>query len=143
MPKLMGFVGKLYWGSPGTTAATELTIARDVNYKFEPVEGDVSDRASLIELVDVAMIKYSLEFEVNNKDTDSFIAALRTAAATGAAIALANQKAVEEKAALEKSSSERIIFGLSVGALLAFFIGIGLGSSSRKTAAAQAKVSSG
>jgi ABC-type nitrate/sulfonate/bicarbonate transport system permease component len=60
-----------------------------------------------------------------------------------AAIALANQKAVEEKAALEKSSSERIIFGLSVGALLAFFIGIGLGSSSRKTAAAQAKVSSG
>jgi hypothetical protein len=87
MPKLMGFVGKLYWGSPGTTAATELTIARDVNYKFEPVEGDVSDRASLIELVDVAMIKYSLEFEVNNKDTDSFIAALRTAAATGAAIA--------------------------------------------------------
>src|SRR6187200_2078169 len=87
MPKLMGFVGKLYWGSPGTTASTELTIDRDVNYKFEPVEGDVSDRASLIELVDVAMIKYSLEFEVNNKDTDSFIAALRTAAATGAAIA--------------------------------------------------------
>jgi hypothetical protein len=87
MPKLMGFVGKLYWGSPGATASTELTIARDVNYKFEPVEGDVSDRASLIELVDVAMIKYSLEFEVNNKDTDSFIAALRTAAATGAAIA--------------------------------------------------------
>ena len=60
-----------------------------------------------------------------------------------AAIALANLKAAEEKAALEKSSSERIIFGLSVGALLAFFIGIGLGSSSRKTAAAQAKASSG
>jgi len=59
-----------------------------------------------------------------------------------AAISLANQKAVEEKAALEKSSSERIIFGLSVGALLAFFVGIGLGSSSRK-AAASAKVSSG
>ena len=58
-----------------------------------------------------------------------------------AAIALANQKAAEEKAAvereqaaLEKSSSQRIIFGLSVGALLAFLVGIGLGSSSRKTA---------
>lgn len=58
-----------------------------------------------------------------------------------AALALANQKAAEEKAAMEreqaaieKSSSQRIIFGLSVGALLAFLIGIGLGSSSRKTA---------
>ena len=60
-----------------------------------------------------------------------------------AAIALANQKAAEEKAALEKSSSERVIFGLSVGALMAFFIGIGLGSSSRKTSAASAKVSGG
>lgn len=60
-----------------------------------------------------------------------------------AAIALANQKAAEEKAALEKSSSERVILGLSVGALMAFFIGIGLGSSSRKTSAASAKVSSG
>lgn len=59
-----------------------------------------------------------------------------------AAIALANQKAAEEKAALEKSSSERIVFGLSVGALLAFFVGIGLGSSSRKTATASAKASS-
>ena len=58
-----------------------------------------------------------------------------------AAIALVNQKAAEEKAAMEreqaaieKSSALRIIFGLSVGALLAFFSGIGLGSSSRKTA---------
>ena len=64
-----------------------------------------------------------------------------------AAIALVNQKAAEEKAALEreqaaleKSSQQRIIFGLSVGALLAFFIGIGLGSSSRK---AVGKASSG
>jgi hypothetical protein len=87
MAKLMGFVGKLYWGAAGSTASTELTIARDVNYKFEPVEGDVSDRASIIELVDVAMVKFSLEFEVNNKDTDGFIAAVRTAAATGGAIA--------------------------------------------------------
>lgn len=87
MSKLMGFVGKLYWGTPGSTASTELRIARDVNYKFEPVEGDVSDRNSIIELTDVAMVKFSLEFEVNNKDDDPFVAALRAAAATGAAIA--------------------------------------------------------
>jgi hypothetical protein len=51
-----------------------------------------------------------------------------------AAIALANQKAAEEKAAIESASSQRIIFGLGVGALLAFFFGIGLGSSARKVA---------
>lgn len=51
-----------------------------------------------------------------------------------AAIALANQKIAEEKAAIESSSSQRIIFGLGVGALLAFFLGVGLGSSSRKVA---------
>jgi ABC-type nitrate/sulfonate/bicarbonate transport system permease component len=36
---------------------------------------------------------------------------------------------------MESSSSQRIIFGLGVGALLAFFFGVGLGSSSRKVAA--------
>ena len=56
-----------------------------------------------------------------------------------AAIALANQESAEEKAAIESSSSQRIIFGLGVGALLSFFFGIGLGSSARKHAA---KVSS-
>ncbi len=51
-----------------------------------------------------------------------------------AAIALANLKAAEEKAALEKAESQRIIFALGVGALLALFVGIGLGSSARKKA---------
>jgi len=51
-----------------------------------------------------------------------------------AAIALANLKAAEEKAALEKDLSQRIIFALGVGVLLALFVGIGLGSSARKKA---------
>lgn len=51
-----------------------------------------------------------------------------------AAIALANLKAVEERAASEKAESQRIIFALGVGALLALFVGIGLGSSTRKKA---------
>jgi hypothetical protein len=51
-----------------------------------------------------------------------------------AAIALANLKAAEERAALEKAQSQRIIFALGVSALLALFVGIGLGSSARKKA---------
>ena len=51
-----------------------------------------------------------------------------------AAIALANLKVAEEKAALEKAQSQRIIFALGVSVLLALFLGIGLGSSARKKA---------
>jgi hypothetical protein len=59
----MGLEGKLYWGAAGGTASTELTIARDVGYRFEPTEADVSDRASIVELTDVAMVKFALDFE--------------------------------------------------------------------------------
>lgn len=87
MTKRMGFDGKLYWGAAGSTAATELKIARDVSYKLEPTEVDVSDRNSIVDLSDVAGIKFSLEFEVNNQSTDAFIAAFRAASAAGTAIA--------------------------------------------------------
>ena len=86
--KRMGFEGILLWGAAGATAATPLTIARDVGYRFEPTEADVSDRGSKIELTDVAMVKFAIDFEINNQDADPFIAALRIAAATGGAIAL-------------------------------------------------------
>lgn len=87
MAKRMGFEGKLYWGAAGSTASTELTIARDVSYKFENTEADISDRASIIDLMDVAGVKFSLEFEVNNQDTDTFISTVRAAAIAGTAIA--------------------------------------------------------
>ncbi|HJS06194.1 MAG TPA: hypothetical protein VJ809_00995 [Pirellulales bacterium] len=86
--KRMGFEGILLWGAAGATAATPLSIARDMGYRFEPTEADVSDRGSKIELTDVAMVKFAMDFEINNQDTDPFIAALRIAAATGGAIAL-------------------------------------------------------
>lgn len=87
MAKRMGFEGKLYWGTAGSTAATELTIARDVSYKFENTEADISDRASLIDLFDVAGVKFSLEFEVNNNNSNAFIAAVRAATIAGTAMA--------------------------------------------------------
>jgi hypothetical protein len=87
MAKRMGFEGKLYYGTAGGAATTELKIARDVSYRFENVEADISDRNSIIDLFDVAGIGFSLEFEVNNQDTDAFIAAARAAIITGAALA--------------------------------------------------------
>lgn len=87
MAKRMGFEGKLYWGVAGSTAATELTIARDVSYKLEIEEADISDRASIIELVDVGQVKFSLEFEINNQDTNAFLAAMRAAVIAGTAMA--------------------------------------------------------
>lgn len=83
----MGFEGELYWGTAGSTAATELTIARDVSYKWESTEADVSDRSSIIDLSDVAGIKFSLEFEVNNDNSNSFISTMRTAVVAGTAVA--------------------------------------------------------
>lgn len=87
MAKRMGFEGELYWGTAGSTAATLLTIARDVSYKFENTEADISDRGSIVDVFDVAGVKFSLEFEVNNQNTNAFIAAARAATIAGTAMA--------------------------------------------------------
>jgi phage head maturation protease len=87
MTKRMGFEGLLLWGAAGSTASTELKIARDVSYKFENTEADISDRNSIIDLMDVGGVKFSLEFEVNNQDTNAFIAAARAATIAGTAMA--------------------------------------------------------
>lgn len=83
----VGFEGELYWGAAGSTAATLLTIVRDVSYKFEPTLADVSDRASIIEYERPAMVKFSLELECNNDHSNSFVAAARAAAAAGTYLA--------------------------------------------------------
>lgn len=83
----VGFEGKLYHGNAGSTAATELTIARDVSYKFEGQMADVSDRADIIDYERTAKVKFSLEFEVNNEEGNAFILAGRNAAKGGSLIA--------------------------------------------------------
>lgn len=87
MTKRMGYEGKLYYGTAGSTASTELTIVRDLSYKFEPDKADVSDRGSITNLMDVAGISFSIEFEINNQDSNAFVALARAAAATGGAMA--------------------------------------------------------
>lgn len=86
--KYMGFEGVLYWGTAGSTADTELAIARDVSYGLDPEFADISDRSSLFALYDVAQVDFEIQFEINNKESDAFIAALRAAVTGGTAIAL-------------------------------------------------------
>jgi len=86
--KRMGFAGKLMWDAIGATATTELTEARDVSYNIESTEGDVSDRASIFDLADVAGVKFSIEFEVSNKESSTFVAAARAAVVAGTGMAL-------------------------------------------------------
>lgn len=93
MAKRMGFEGKLYHGTAGSTASTELTIARDVAYRFEIDEADISDRASIINLKDVAGVSFSLEFEINNQSTNAFVATLRAAVLAGTALAFKTEDA--------------------------------------------------
>jgi len=87
MAKKMGFEGITLWGAAGSTATTELKIVRDVSYSFENSEADISDRNSIIDLADVAGVKFGLEFEVNNQTTNAFIAAVRAASIAGTAMA--------------------------------------------------------
>lgn len=85
--KRMGFAGKLNWGAIGSSATTELTEARDVSYNIESTEADVSDRASIFDLMDVAGVKFSLEFEVSNLESSAFVAAARAAVVAGTGMA--------------------------------------------------------
>lgn len=88
----MGLEGKLYHGTAGTTAATELTITRDVTLVFDLTLADVSTRASIIDQFMAAGVGFTLDFEVINDDANSFVDTIRGHAAAGTAIAL---KAIE------------------------------------------------
>ncbi len=86
--RLIGFEGILLWGAAGSTASTALTIVRDVSYKIDTTDADVSDRGSIIKYNRAAQVAFSIEFEVNNDSSNSFIAAVRTAALAGDPIAI-------------------------------------------------------
>lgn len=86
--KRMGFEGLLLWGTAGSTADTELTDARDVSYNIEITAADISSRASIIDIMDVAGVQFTIEFEVNNPDSSSFVAALRAQSIAGGGLAL-------------------------------------------------------
>lgn len=88
----MGFEGILYYGAPGSTAATQITnckditISRDVERGNTTVRGDSS--VAPIETEHVTLRKLQVEFTMLNDSTDTTLEALRVAVATGAGVAL-------------------------------------------------------
>ena len=83
----VGHEAKLYMGAAGSTAATELTIARDVNYSIETTTADVSSRASIIDSNAAVGVVLGIDFEILNDNSIAGIATLRAAAFAGTAIA--------------------------------------------------------
>jgi len=92
MATKMGFEGKIYYGVKGSTAATELTNSRDINETFDVDKGETTVRGAgtspPIETNRVTKRKYSIEWTMLNKTTDSSLAALLVAAAAGTAVAI-------------------------------------------------------
>ena len=88
MAKRMGFEGVVKYDTAGSTATTTLTIVRDVTLNLDPDRADVSDRASFINMTDAAGCTVSIDIEINNDNSNAFIATLLANTAAGTPIAL-------------------------------------------------------
>jgi hypothetical protein len=92
MAKPPGYKGKLYVGTAGSTAGTEVTTIEDLQYDTEAekvettVRGDGSAAPIVTEVV--VAIKPTITFSMFEKSDDANLTTFRAAARTGAAIAL-------------------------------------------------------
>lgn len=88
----MGYEAILYYGSAGSTAATQLTNCQDLEYSLDPEKGETTVRGtgSSVPIVTsrVTAIKPQITWKMIYKTGDASLTALRAAAATGAAVAL-------------------------------------------------------
>jgi hypothetical protein len=92
MATKMGFEGVLYYGAAGSTAATQITNRRDVNYTIDNEKGDTTIAGAgstpPIKTARVTAIVLSIEWTMLNRTDDTTLTALRTAAAAGTAVAI-------------------------------------------------------
>lgn len=88
----MGFEGLLYYGAAGSTAATQITNARDITIGHGLEKGDTTVRGNgsgpVVNSSRVVAIDHSLSFQMVNKSDDATLTALLTAAAAGEPVAL-------------------------------------------------------
>ena len=92
MAKPMGFEGKLYYGTAGSTGATQLTGARDITITYGHSKGPTNGRgdgsAPPIKHERVTERTVEIKFTMVNNTADASLASMRTAAAAGTPIAL-------------------------------------------------------
>lgn len=92
MADKMGFEGILYYGAAGSTASTQLTGCRDIKFELKTTKGDTMRRGTSTTAPTatsaVTGFECVLEFDIMNDTSDTSLAAMRTAANTGAAVAL-------------------------------------------------------
>jgi len=91
--KKAGYEGLLYYGSAGSTAATQVTNARDVNYAYSTVTADITTRGDgsappIEERIAVGRKLDDLSWSMVEKSNDTTLSAMKAAAAAGSLIAL-------------------------------------------------------
>jgi hypothetical protein len=90
--KKMGYEGLLYYGAAGSTAATQVTNSRDIEYAITPTTAPTTIRgsgsAAPIKTGRTVERTATLTWTMINKSDDSTLTALRAAANTGDPVAL-------------------------------------------------------
>lgn len=89
--KRVSFEGKIYHGTAGSTAATEMGNITEVTENFTAKEAEVTEKGiSGIPntAVEITEMSYDISFTMYEKDGDTSLAAIRAAAAAGTPIAL-------------------------------------------------------
>jgi hypothetical protein len=92
MATKMGFHGKIYYGAAGSTASTEITNSRDINYNIETEKAETTVRGTGTnppqKTEDVVAVGTSIEWTMLEKADDTTLEALKVAVATGAPMAI-------------------------------------------------------
>lgn len=90
--KTMGYQAQLFRGTAGSTAATQVTKARDIKYNTTPKTGSTHSRGDgstpPIETGEVVSLSMTLTWNMIRDPDDTSLTAFRAAAATGSRIAL-------------------------------------------------------
>lgn len=88
----MSYEAQLFYGTAGSTGATQITNCVDLEYNMDPETGDTSTRGDgttvPIATEKVTALKPEITFKMLNRSSDTTLAALLAAAFTGAAVAM-------------------------------------------------------
>ena len=91
-PTRLGFEGRIYWGTAGSTATTEMLSATDISMTITPKKAPTTTRgagtSAPIETERVVSISISIEFTLLNKSGETHLDTLRAAAAAGTPVSL-------------------------------------------------------